>query len=45
MKAAQEIGTLCRIATARMPTKWGMFKGRRIPILREFGVHRDCVRL
>ena len=25
MKAAEEIGTLCRVATARMPTKWGMF--------------------
>jgi GTP cyclohydrolase II len=26
MKAAEEIGTLCRVATARMPTKWGMFR-------------------
>jgi GTP cyclohydrolase II len=25
MKAAEEIGILCRVATARMPTKWGMF--------------------
>ena len=25
MKAAEEIGALCRVATARMPTKWGMF--------------------
>jgi hypothetical protein len=25
MKAAAEIGILCRVATARMPTKWGMF--------------------
>ncbi len=25
MKAAEEIGTLCRVATARMPIKWGMF--------------------
>jgi GTP cyclohydrolase II len=25
MKAAEEIGTSCRVATARMPTKWGMF--------------------
>jgi GTP cyclohydrolase II len=25
MKAAEEIGTLCRVASARMPTKWGMF--------------------
>jgi len=25
MKAAEEIGTLCRVAAARMPTKWGMF--------------------
>jgi GTP cyclohydrolase II len=25
MKAADEIGILCRVATARMPTKWGMF--------------------
>jgi 3,4-dihydroxy 2-butanone 4-phosphate synthase/GTP cyclohydrolase II len=25
MKAAEEIGTLSRVATARMPTKWGMF--------------------
>jgi GTP cyclohydrolase II len=25
MKAAEEIATLCRVATARMPTKWGMF--------------------
>jgi len=25
MKAAEEIGTLCQVATARMPTKWGMF--------------------
>jgi GTP cyclohydrolase II len=25
MKAAAEIGILCRVATARMPTQWGMF--------------------
>ena len=25
MKAAEGIGILCRVATARMPTKWGMF--------------------
>jgi hypothetical protein len=25
MKAAEEIGTLCRVVTARMPIKWGMF--------------------
>ena len=25
MKAAEEIGTLRRVASARMPTKWGMF--------------------
>src|SRR5580700_1763899 len=25
MKAAEEIRILCRVATARMPTKWGMF--------------------
>ncbi|MGA2191005.1 MAG: GTP cyclohydrolase II [Steroidobacteraceae bacterium] len=25
MKASEEIGTLRRVATARMPTKWGMF--------------------
>jgi 3,4-dihydroxy 2-butanone 4-phosphate synthase / GTP cyclohydrolase II len=25
MKAAEEIRTLCRVATARMPTKWGTF--------------------
>src|ERR1700676_2390647 len=25
MKAAAEIGRLCRVATVRMPTKWGMF--------------------
>ena len=25
MTAAAEIGILCRVATARMPTKWGMF--------------------
>jgi GTP cyclohydrolase II len=25
MKAAAKSGTLCRVATARMPTKWGMF--------------------
>ncbi len=25
MKSAAEIGILCRVATARMPTKWGMF--------------------
>lgn len=25
MKAAEEIGILCRVATARMPTRWGMF--------------------
>ena len=25
MKAAAKIGILCRVATARMPTKWGMF--------------------
>jgi 3,4-dihydroxy 2-butanone 4-phosphate synthase/GTP cyclohydrolase II len=25
MKAAEEVGTLCRVATTRMPTKWGMF--------------------
>jgi 3,4-dihydroxy 2-butanone 4-phosphate synthase / GTP cyclohydrolase II len=25
MKAAEEIGKLCQVATARMPTKWGMF--------------------
>jgi len=25
MKAAREIGVLCRVATARMPTKWGMY--------------------
>jgi len=25
MKAAEEIGALCRVATARLPTKWGMF--------------------
>jgi GTP cyclohydrolase II len=25
MKAAEEIGPLCRVATARMPTRWGMF--------------------
>jgi 3,4-dihydroxy 2-butanone 4-phosphate synthase/GTP cyclohydrolase II len=25
LKAAAEIGILCRVATARMPTKWGMF--------------------
>jgi GTP cyclohydrolase II len=25
MKEAEEIGKLCRVATARMPTKWGMF--------------------
>jgi GTP cyclohydrolase II len=25
MKTAEEIGTLCRVASARMPTKWGMF--------------------
>jgi hypothetical protein len=25
MKTAKEVGTLCRVATARMPTKWGMF--------------------
>jgi 3,4-dihydroxy 2-butanone 4-phosphate synthase / GTP cyclohydrolase II len=25
MKAVAEIGMLCRVATARMPTKWGMF--------------------
>jgi hypothetical protein len=24
MKAAAEIGMLCRVATARMPTRWGM---------------------
>ena len=26
MKAAEDIGTVCRIAITRMPTKWGMFK-------------------
>jgi GTP cyclohydrolase II len=25
MKAAEEIGILCRVASARMPTQWGMF--------------------
>ena len=25
MNAAEEIGTLRRVATARMPTRWGMF--------------------
>jgi hypothetical protein len=25
MKAAEEIGTLCRVVSARMPIKWGMF--------------------
>jgi 3,4-dihydroxy 2-butanone 4-phosphate synthase/GTP cyclohydrolase II len=25
MSAAEQIGILCRVATARMPTKWGMF--------------------
>jgi GTP cyclohydrolase II len=25
MKSAAETGILCRVATARMPTKWGMF--------------------
>jgi 3,4-dihydroxy 2-butanone 4-phosphate synthase / GTP cyclohydrolase II len=25
VKVAKGIGTLCRVATARMPTKWGMF--------------------
>jgi GTP cyclohydrolase II len=25
MQTAEEIGTLCRVATARMPTKWGTF--------------------
>ena len=25
MKAAAEIGILCRVATVRMPTRWGMF--------------------
>jgi GTP cyclohydrolase II len=25
MKSAEEIGILCRVANARMPTKWGMF--------------------
>lgn len=25
MKAVEEMGIVCRVATARMPTKWGMF--------------------
>jgi hypothetical protein len=27
MKSAAESGILCRAATARMPTKWGIFNG------------------
>jgi 3,4-dihydroxy 2-butanone 4-phosphate synthase/GTP cyclohydrolase II len=39
MKAAEEIGTLCRVATARMPTKWGMFNAAGFARQAPNGIH------
>ena len=40
MKAAKEVGTLCRVATARMPTKWGMFNAAGFTRQAPNGIHR-----
>jgi 3,4-dihydroxy 2-butanone 4-phosphate synthase / GTP cyclohydrolase II len=40
MKAAEEIGTLCRVATARMPTKWGVFNAAAFARQAPNGVQR-----
>jgi len=46
MKAAEEIGTLRRVASARMPTKWGMFNAAGFARRAPNGIqpHPPCVR-